>query len=56
MVVYEIEDSEGNTICSFRVVKDRIVKTKNCEVADEDKDYLFITRDKLVRLQLEEEE
>jgi len=55
MVVYEIEDSNGNTICSFRVLKGKVVLTDCCEVADIEKDYINNTKDRLVRIQLEEE-
>lgn len=52
MVVYEIEDYNGNTILAFRVKKDKILSMLNCDIADEDKDYLFNSKDNLVRIQM----
>ena len=55
MVVYEIEDYTGNTIVAFRVKNGKVVSMLNCDVADIDRDYIFNTKDNLVRLQKMEE-
>ena len=52
MVVYEIEDYKGNTILAFRVKKGKITELLNCDIADNDKDYFFNSKDKLIRIQL----
>jgi hypothetical protein len=53
MVVYEIEDTNGNILLAFRVDKGQIQSLLNCVYADEDNDYIFNTDDVLVRIQLE---
>ena len=55
-MIIEIEDKKGNTICGFKLsVKKAVIKKfLNCEIADIDKDYLFNTKDNLIRLQVTE--
>lgn len=55
MVVYEIEDYKGNTIMAFRVIEGKVVDLDGCDVADEDADDVFNTRDKKVRIQSTDE-
>ena len=61
MTVLEIEDDNGNTIGAIRVQINCFEKggilicgLKNLEIADEDGDYIFDTKDRLIRLQLNE--
>lgn len=50
--VIEIEDYDGNTIMAFQVDNSgKIVKYMDCDIADEDVDYLFNTDKILVRIQ-----
>jgi len=51
-MIIEIEDKNGNTILAFEISKDgKIGNIHNCNVADEDKDYIFNTTQKLIRIQ-----
>lgn len=52
--VIEIEDYNGNTIMTISVdSKGNIERMLNCEVADEDEDYIFNTNKELIRIQAE---
>ena len=59
MTVLEIEDYNGNTIGAIRMQPNCLEKggilicdLENLEIADEDGDYIFDTKDRLIRLQL----
>jgi len=55
MTVIEIEDYNGNTVMAFRVSKELshgdFEQFQDCNVADEDGDYIFGTQDNLIRIQ-----
>ena len=55
MTVFEIETEKG-TVCYFKVKADikanDITITEACDVADEEDDYLFETKDNLIRIQV----
>ncbi len=54
--VIEIEDYYGNTIMAIEVdEKGNIKQFKNCNIADEDLDYIFDTDKTLIRLQADDE-
>ena len=48
----EVEDYDGNTIMAFKVNENlEVTKTKDCDVADIDGDYIFESGDELIRIQ-----
>lgn len=52
--VIEIEDYNGNTIMGIEIDSlGNIVKVLNCDIADIDNDYLFLTDKELLRIQRE---
>jgi hypothetical protein len=55
-MIVEIEDNNGNTLCAFEVKNNKINigKSIGCDIADYDEDYIFNTKQQLVRIQLEE--
>jgi len=54
-MIIEIEDYNGNTLCAFEIEGKLKMRYLNCDIADEDGDYLFGTNQKLVRIQMTEE-
>jgi len=52
-IVFEIEDSTGNTLMSFiwDCEKRDVLNSINCTLADIDGDYMFDTASSLVRIQ-----
>jgi hypothetical protein len=55
MTVIEIEDYYGNTLCAFMIQRNNILDYYRCGKADDDNDYIFGTKHKLIRIQLTEE-
>lgn len=53
-MIYEIEDTEGNMLMAFEVKFNKIIRMYRCSVADEDKDYIFKSKQKLIRIQQED--
>lgn len=50
--VIEIEDYNGNTIMAFMIdEKGNVEQYLNCEIADEDDDYIFESDKNLIRIQ-----
>jgi hypothetical protein len=55
MTVIEIEDYNGNTIMAFRLnmslISKDIAELHKCDIADEDGDYIFNSKENLIRIQ-----
>ena len=54
MVVIDIEDYWGNTLCALRVEKGKITKTHECNLVDIDEDIWFDTDDERIRIRIED--
>lgn len=56
MTIIEIEDTDGNTLCHFRVKgtkkEDIVTDLNKCSLADVESDYLTNTNEPLLRIQL----
>ena len=53
--VITIENCEGDSIMSFEIDKNgKIIRFENCDIADEDIDYIFGTDKVIIRIQQEE--
>jgi len=50
-MIIEIEDFEGNTYLAFEVKNNKIGKMLNCNIADTEGDYIFNTKQRLIRIQ-----
>jgi len=58
MTVFEIENGNGETLIAFQIkINEKkeieIIKLQDCSYADRDNDYIFNSKDELIRIQMD---